>query len=98
NYTYGWESWIAPDGKLIWVNPGIERVLGYTVDECMACGDYPLSFVAPEDRDRVRHYIDEGLDGLSGSDREFTGVHKDGRKVGIDMSWQPIADSDGGNL
>lgn len=98
NYTYGWESWIAPDGKLIWVNPGIERVLGYTVEECMACGDYPLSFIAPEDRDRVRHYIDEGLDGLSGSDREFTGVHKDGRKVGIDMSWQPIADSDGGNL
>jgi PAS domain S-box-containing protein len=98
NYTYGWESWIAPDGKLIWVNPGVERVLGYTVEECMGCGDYPLSFVAPEDRDRVRHYIDEGLDGLSGSDREFTGVHKDGHKVGIDMSWQPIADSNGGNL
>ncbi|MBC05799.1 PAS domain S-box protein [Thalassospira sp.] len=98
NYTVGWESWISPEGKLVWVNPGIERVLGYTVEECMALDDYPLSFVAVEDRDRVRHYIDEGLDGLSGSDREFTGLHKDGRKVGIDMSWQPIADSDGGNL
>ncbi|NIY77352.1 PAS domain S-box protein [Thalassospira sp. HF15] len=98
NYTYGWESWIAPDGKLIWVNPGIERVLGYTVDECMALDDYPLSLVSAEDRDRVRHYINEGLDGLSGSDREFYGVHKDGRKVGIDISWQPIADCDGGNM
>ena len=98
NYTYGWESWIAPDGKLIWVNPGVERVLGYSVDECIALEDYPLSLVAAEDRDRVRHYINEGLEGLSGSDREFTGVHKDGRKVGIDISWQPIADSQGGNL
>jgi PAS domain S-box-containing protein len=98
NYTYGWESWISPEGKLIWVNPGIERVLGYSVEECMTLDDYPLPFVAIEDRDRIRHYIDEGLAGLSGSDREFTGIHKDGRKVGIDMSWQPIADRDGSNI
>lgn len=98
NYTYDWESWISPEGKLIWVNPGVERILGYSVDECMNIGDYPLPFVAAEDRDRVRHYLEEGLSALSGSDREFVGLHKNGKRVGIAMSWQPIADEDGSNM
>lgn len=98
NYTYDWESWISSEGKLVWVNPAIERVLGYSVAECMEVVDYPLPFVAPEDRDRVRHYLEEGLTGLSGNDREFTGLHKNGRRVGIALSWQPISDSDGTNM
>lgn len=98
NYTYDWESWISPEGKLVWVNPGVERILGYSVDECMNIDDYPLPFVAVEDRDRVRHYLEEGLSALSGSDREFIGLHKNGDRVGIAMSWQPIADEDGSNM
>ncbi|WP_336080279.1 PAS domain S-box protein [Thalassospira sp. CH_XMU1448-2] len=98
NYTYDWESWISSDGKLLWVNPAIERVLGYSVAECMNIEDYPLPFVAPEDRDRVHHYIEEGLSGLSGSDQEFTGLHKNGQRVGIALSWQPIVDIDGSNM
>ncbi|MEQ8286996.1 PAS domain S-box protein [Thalassospira sp.] len=95
NYTYDWESWLSPEGKLLWVNPAVERVLGFTVDECMNVDDYPLPFVADQDRDRVRHYLEEGQSGLSGDDREFTGLHKNGQRVGIAMSWQPISDSDG---
>ncbi len=98
NYTYDWESWVSPEGKLIWVNPAIERVLGYSVEDCMKISDYPLPYVASEDRDRVRHYLEEGLSGLSGNDREFTGLHKNGDRIGIAMSWQPIVDSDGSNI
>ncbi|MCC9620262.1 PAS domain S-box protein [Thalassospira sp. MA62] len=98
NYTYGWESWISPNGKLSWVNPGIERILGYSVAECLNDENYPINFVASQDRDRVRHYIEEGLAGLTGDDRELTCVHKDGHKVEISMSWQPIKHRDGSNL
>ncbi|MCC4242230.1 PAS domain S-box protein [Thalassospira povalilytica] len=98
NYTYDWESWVSSDGRLVWVNPAVERILGYSVSECMTLENYPLPFVAPEDQARVRHYLDEGLSGLSGSDREFTAIHKNGNRVSIGMSWQQIADSDGTNL
>lgn len=95
NYTYDWESWIAPDGGALWVNPAIERILGYRPEECIAMEHYPLPLVLREDRDRVRHYLEEGFSGLSGNDREFTAIHKSGQHVGIAMSWQPIRDSQG---
>jgi PAS domain-containing protein len=34
DYTYDWESWHAPDGRLVWVNPAVERITGYSVAEC----------------------------------------------------------------
>ncbi|MBX2829843.1 MAG: PAS domain S-box protein [Rhodospirillales bacterium] len=98
NYTYDWESWVSPEGKLVWVNPAVERILGYSVDECMGLENYPMPMVASDDRDRVSHYLEEGLSGLSGNDREFTALHKNGTKVGITMSWQPIVDGDGANI
>ena len=35
DYTYDWESWHGPDGELIWVNPAVERITGYSVAECI---------------------------------------------------------------
>jgi PAS domain S-box-containing protein len=26
DYTYDWENWIGVDGKLLWVNPAVERI------------------------------------------------------------------------
>jgi PAS domain-containing protein len=42
DYTYDWESWHSPDGRLIWVNPAVERITGYSVAECLTMRDYPL--------------------------------------------------------
>lgn len=41
NYTYDWESWFLPDGRVRWINPGVERMTGYSVDECLAMVDLP---------------------------------------------------------
>src|SRR5690554_6084189 len=40
-YTYDVESWIDCDGRLLWVNPAVERVSGYSVEECRQMHDYP---------------------------------------------------------
>jgi hypothetical protein len=34
--TYDWESWHGTDGRLIWVNPAVERLTGHSVAECLS--------------------------------------------------------------
>lgn len=91
--TYDWESWIAPDGTTLWVNPAVERMTGHTVDECLAMSGYPLPMVHPDDRDRIAAVLRSALAGSAGNDLEFRIVHKDGSERWLAMSWQSTFDS-----
>jgi PAS domain S-box-containing protein len=94
NYTYDWENWIDPQGRLLWVNPAVERLTGYTVEECMRMPGYPLPMVHPEDRPTLHQSL--GNHGASlGHDLEFRLVRKDGQVLWAALSWQPIYDTDG---
>jgi PAS domain S-box-containing protein len=95
DYTYGWENWFAPDGRLRWVNPAVERVTGYSPAECQAMADYPLGLVHGDDLDLVRRCHDLGLSGKTGQDQEFRIRRKDGPTIWVAMSWQPIFAEDG---
>jgi diguanylate cyclase (GGDEF)-like protein/PAS domain S-box-containing protein len=90
DYTYGIELWVSPKGRLLWVNPSVERMIGYTVAECMGRDDFPAFAVAPEDQARV---LEVGLQALvDKSSREefnFLVQHKDGRRFSVTSSWQP---------
>ena len=97
NYTYDWEDWTDPDGRLLWVNPAVERVSGYRVEDCMAMSDYPLPMVHPDDREQFSRHLRPNDDGR-GTDHEFRLLHKDGSTSWAAVSWQPIFDGDGANL
>lgn len=91
DYTYGWEHWTAPDGHLIWVNPSVERLTGYTPDECLAMPDYPLPLVAQRDIERVSEEFRKAQSRSStGKDFEFLARRKDGSAFWVSASWQPI--------
>jgi len=90
DYTYDWESWHGPDGKLIWVNPAVERITGYSVEECLAMRDYPLPLIVAEDRDRIADVL-RSADGQScGENIEFRSLHRNGEIRWMTLSWQPM--------
>jgi PAS domain S-box-containing protein len=98
DYTYDWESWVGNDGALLWLNPAVERITGYSVDECMVMPGFPIPIIAEADRERVARQIGEAVRGSSRNDFEFRVRHKDGRLVWVAASWQPIYDARGARL
>ena len=98
NYTYDWESWFLPDGCVRWINPAVERMTGFTVEECLAMADYPLEIVHAEDRPALRDLLKSALRGTSGNDVEFRICRKDGQTGWAAVSWQPMRGSNGKRL
>jgi diguanylate cyclase (GGDEF)-like protein/PAS domain S-box-containing protein len=98
DYTYAWENWFAPDGKLLWVNPAVQRMVGFSPEECLAMPEFPLSLVHDDDKDIVRYQSRIAQDGLSGQDLEIRVLRRDGSVLWTAMSWQPIHDDEGKSL
>jgi len=96
--TYDWESWLGPEGRLLWVNPAVERITGYAVGEALAMPDYPLPAVHPEDRARIEQVLQSALAGLSGNDVEFRVLRRDGATRWAAISWQSFGDESGASL
>ncbi|MDR0665241.1 MAG: EAL domain-containing protein [Helicobacteraceae bacterium] len=98
DYTYAWENWFGVDGQLEWVNPAVERITGYTPNECMQMRDFPLSLAHPRDIMIVKRQLQQAQNGQSGRDLEFRIRNKRGKDVWVAVSWQPIFAADGKNL
>jgi len=98
DYTYDWEVWIGPPGRVLWTNPAVQRVTGYSIKEIMAMPDYPGSVVYEQDRGRIERAFHSALKGSTGNDVQFRIVRKDGRIIWAEMSWQPIYDDTGNSL
>ncbi|HJW23383.1 MAG TPA: EAL domain-containing protein [Rhodocyclaceae bacterium] len=98
DYTYAWESWFDPEGRLVWVSPAVQRVTGYTPSECGHMPQFPLPIVHADDRPLISRQHAEALAGHTGKDLEFRVTRKDGQMVWVAMSWQPIFDARGASL
>ena len=98
NYTADVECWFGPDGKLLWVNPAVEQMTGYSVAECFAMPGFPLPLFAEEDVARNSASFQAGVQGSRGNDWEFRLVGKDGTMRWGSVSWQPILAADGARL
>jgi diguanylate cyclase (GGDEF)-like protein/PAS domain S-box-containing protein len=95
DYTYDIELWLSPEGKLLWVNPSVQRILGYTVGECMGNMDFPVDVVYPADRSAVERQLRQALRGTSGQGYSFRVCRKDGGHFWATANWQPIHDISG---
>ena len=98
DYTYDWEVWVGPTGRVLWTNPAATRITGYTIKEIMAMSDYPAPVLYEEDRNRMLRAFRSARQGSTGSDVQFRIARKDGKAVWAAMSWQPIYDDKGDSL
>ncbi len=92
DYTHDLEFWLSPEGKLLWVNPSVERMLGYTVGECMMQQHFPLDLIHPEGRTEADFILRQALRGSSGQGYALRICRKDGGHFWALANWQPIKD------
>jgi len=95
DYTHDWENWIAPNGKLVWVNPAVERITGYSREEYLNLPDnlsHRLKAVfLEEDQEQVLTMLESGLrDEISGNDVPCRIRRRDGAVRWVSISYQPI--------
>lgn len=98
DYTYDWEGWHAPNGRLLWVNPAVQRMTGYSPDECLKMADYPIPMTAPESRSQVAEIMAKAAAGTSENDVEFEAMHRCGTRLRVAVSWQPMYDESAKHL
>jgi PAS domain S-box-containing protein len=95
DYSYDWEVWISPKGRVLWTNPAAERVTGYGIKEIMSMLDFPSALVYEEDQERIMRAFRSAVNGSKGNNVEFRIVRKNGQIIWVAVSWQPIYDNDG---
>lgn len=96
--TTNWECWFGPDGKLVWVNPAVERFTGYSPAEILAMPDFISTVVAAEDRELAGSTLESALRGSCGENLQIRCLHRNGRKFWLSVSWQPVYDQLGSSL
>ena len=95
NYTYDWETWFSVDGRPLWINPAVERMTGYSVQECLALPDYPQPLIHEDDRATIGRLLVSAARGSSDNDVEFRIRRKDGSYGWGAVSWQPVLENGG---
>jgi len=95
DYTHDLEFWLSPNGKLLWVNPSVERMIGHSVGECMVKMNFPADVIHPDDRTAAEFQLRQALRGTSGQGYTLRLCRKDGGHFWAAVNWQPIHDYSG---
>ena len=91
DYTCDWESWVGLDGNLVWINPAVEKLTGYSREEYSNMPDRLKQIIFNDDREMILSHFENGLKfRLSDNDVEFRIKCKDGSLKWVSLSYQPI--------
>ncbi len=96
DYTFTAEAWFNPQGRLIWVSPAIERVTGYTPEECLQAESLIELLVYERDRRFALETALRAMKGGPGRNFETRLMKKNGEQVWVALNWQAAHDVDGG--
>lgn len=81
------------DGRITYVSPSCERVLGFLPDEMLRMA--PFAIVHPDDADRLRRHFNQLVCGEPVTSIECRVLHKTGRHLWLEMNWRGITNEVG---
>mgnify|MGYP002393284444 CR=1 FL=1 len=82
-----------PSGRICYISPSCERILGFTAHEVTRMG--PFALVHPDDRERLRRHFEDLLRGEPVTAIACRMLHKTGRHLWLEMMWRSMTDDDG---
>ncbi len=94
DFTYDWEYWIGPDGKMVYCSPSCEEITGYSQEEFMADSGLLYNIIAPEDAIYAEHMKEVG-EFVANCPIDFRIVTKSGEKRWLAHACKPAYDADG---
>ncbi|HSD58081.1 MAG TPA: PAS domain S-box protein, partial [Methanotrichaceae archaeon] len=96
DYTYDWELWLDPAGRLLYCSPSCERITGYSADEFLADPNLLRSIVYPDDLEIYdRHFYEGKREDSYEHEAEFRIVRADGSVRWISHTCQSVFDDAG---
>lgn len=95
NSSCDWESWLSPEGRLLWLSPSVHHITGYTVEECLGMADYPFPILDRRDHAALRRVVAEGMEGGQGNDMRLRLNRRDATLMWAALSWQGLRDAQG---
>jgi len=96
DFTYDWEYWAAPEGRIIYCSPSCERITGYSPRELSDDPDLLIKMVHPEDRTIFTNHLEE--EGEKPVELEYRIFARNGEVRWISHVCQPVFDETGRNL
>lgn len=88
---------LTPDGKLVFISPSVEGVLGYTPEE-LAQFEKITPHIHPDDRDRVSGYYQQLRAGDGTMRLEYRLRHKVGHHVWVETTMRPVREPGTGRI
>ncbi len=95
DFTYDWEYWRTPDGKLAYISPSCERITGYSVEDFSKTPDLLQEIVLPEDKDIWNEHGLEIKKEYSSQEIRFRIKQKNGKVIWIEHACRPVTSPTG---
>ncbi|MBN1427527.1 MAG: PAS domain S-box protein [Anaerolineae bacterium] len=100
-YTYDWEYWRAPGGKIVYTSRSCERITGYRAEEFVEDSIFLNTIIHPDDLPAVEQHnalVQQREDEHTVHELEFRVIRKDGKERWIGHTCRSIHRADGTSL
>ncbi len=98
DFTYDWEYWIDPDGKLLYVSPSCTRITGYSPQAFMQNPALLKAILHPDNEEDIVRRFEASLENPVTYSADLRIVARDKKDRWIGYVCQPIYDAEGGWL